>query len=89
MSHWRLLPVLNVNALDQSIIEGLAGIFDKLKDVRLSRIPEQYGSRGRIDKGRVELDKSFLNIMGIQVQENDLLAIYGEIAQSLVQWIGD
>lgn len=88
MSQWRLLPILNIDALDQKIIEELARLFDKFKNVQMSRIPEQYGSRGRIDKSRVELDRSFLNIMGIKTQEDDILSLYGEISQSLVQWIG-
>jgi hypothetical protein len=88
MSHWRLLPVLNVDALDQKNIEELALLFYKFKNVQMSRIPEQYGSMGRIDKSRVELDRSFLNIMGIKTQEDDILSLYGEISQSLIQWIG-
>ncbi len=88
MSHWRLLPVLNVGILGAKKLGLLAGLFDKFKDVRLSRIPEQYGSRGKIDMRRLELDKSFLGIMGIKADQSDLMSLYSEIAQSLVQWIG-
>jgi hypothetical protein len=80
--------VLNVNALDQTKIGTLARLFDKLKDVQLSRIPEQYGSRGRVDEVRLELDTAFLKVLGIEAEKNDLLSLYHEIAQSLVQWIG-
>jgi len=88
MSHWRLLPVLNVHSLGSKKLRQLADLFDEFKDVRLSRIPEQYGSRGKVDKRRLELDMSFLRIMGMEPKENELLALYGEIAQSLVQWVG-
>jgi hypothetical protein len=89
MSHWRLLPILNINDLDQTKIEALARLFDKFKNVQLSRIPEQYGSRGRVDRLRIELDTAFLKVLDIEPEKNDLLSLYAEISQSLVQWIGE
>jgi len=41
-----------------------------------------------MDKQRLELDQAFLSIVGMQARENDLLSLYREIAQSLVQWVG-
>jgi hypothetical protein len=88
MSQWRLVPVLNVDSLGGKKLGLLAALFDEFKDVRLSRIPQQYGSRGKVDPRRLDLDRSFLNIMGIEAEESDLLSLYREIAQSLVQWVG-
>jgi hypothetical protein len=88
MSQWKLLPVLNIDSLPQYKVSELAAVFDEFKDAPLSRIPKQYGSAGKIDKLRIELDRSFLNIMGIQTEESCLVSLYGEIGQSLVQWVG-
>lgn len=88
MSQWKLLPVLNIDSLPQDKVKALAAAFDEFEDAPLSRIPQQYGSDGEIDKLRLELDRSFLNIMGIDAEESDLLSLYGEIGQSLVQWVG-
>jgi len=89
MSQWKLLPVLNVNTLPRGKLRALASIFEKFRDAPFLRIPEQYGSTGKIDKLRLELDLSFLNIMGMEIEETDLLSLYEEIGQSLVQWIGN
>ena len=87
-SQWRLLPVLDVNSLTEEKIIALAKLFDEFKDKQLMRIPEQYGSRGDIDELRLELDLSFLNIMGIHPDKNDLLLLYREIGSALTQWMG-
>lgn len=88
-SHWRLLPVLNIDKLTKKQIARLAAIFDTFKNVQLSRIPEQYGSSGEVDKLRLELDSAFLDAIGIKVKADDLLLLYHEIGSSLRQWIGD
>ena len=77
-----------MHSLGSKKLRQLADLFDEFKDVRLSRIPEQYGSRGKVDERRFELDRSFLRIMGMEPQESELRGLYAEIAQSLVQWIG-
>ena len=88
-SQWRLLPVLNIDELTKKQITSLAAVFDRFKDKQLSRIPEQYGSSGKVDDLRIELDTAFLSAVGIKVKEDDLLLLYHEIGSSLRQWIGD
>jgi hypothetical protein len=57
-SHWRLIPVLDIDSLSQDRIIALASIFDDFKDKDLGRIPEQYSGRGR--QLRTHLDFAFL-----------------------------
>jgi hypothetical protein len=89
MSQWRLLPILDIDGIEKNKVSAFASLFDKFADSPLRRIPEQYGSRGRVDRLRLELDTSFLRVLGIQAEDNDLLSLYAQIAQSLVQWVGD
>ena len=88
-SQWRLLPVLNIDKLMKKQITSLAAVFDKFQDKQLSRIPEQFGSSGKVDDLRIELDTAFLSAIGIDVKVDDLLLLYHEIGSSLRQWIGD
>jgi hypothetical protein len=88
-SQWRLLPVLDIDKLANEQITELAAVFDKFKGKQLSRIPEQFGSSGKVDDLRIELDTAFLSAIGIQVAADDLLLLYHEIGSSLRQWIGD
>ncbi len=89
MSQWRLLPVLDIDNLNGDTLKALAVLFDEFKDVELSRIPQQYGADGIVDKLRLQLDKKFLKILDINVADNDLLALYSQIRSSLAQWVGD
>jgi hypothetical protein len=88
-SHWRMLPVLDIDKLTKKEITDLAAVFDMFKDKQPSRIPDQFGSEGKIDDFRIELDTAFLNALGIAVEKEDLLLLYHEIGSSLKQWIGD
>ncbi|MCL5318234.1 MAG: N-6 DNA methylase [Thaumarchaeota archaeon] len=88
-SQWRMLPVLDIDKLTKRQVAKLATIFDEFKDKQLTRLPEQYGSAGKVDELRVELDKAFLNAIGIKINTDDLLLLYHEIGSSLRQWIGD
>lgn len=88
MGHWRLISVLDTNILSKDRIRRLAEVFDEFKDRRLQRIPTQYGTVGRVNKARTELDLAFLRVMGISVKESDLLSLYGQIGSALKQWIG-
>jgi hypothetical protein len=87
MSQWRLLPVLDIDSLGQGKIKALASIFDDFKDKDLGRVPEQYSKQGRLL--RTQLDLAFMKVMGIEANENDLLALYDDISSSLIQWLGD
>jgi len=88
MSHWRLLPVLDVSSLPEDKIKELADVFDKFKNANLRRIPEQYRTDKGIDKSRIELDLAFLKAMGISIGKDDLLSLYKEIYSSMRQWMG-
>lgn len=89
MSQWRLLPVLNIDALDKKKVKALASTFDDFQDKDLGRIPEQYISNGRGRQLRTQLDIAFLEVMGIEAKENDLSTLYDDISSSLKQWLGE
>lgn len=88
MSQWRLLPILDVDGIEENKVSAFASLFDKFADSPLRRIPEQYGSMGRVDRLRIELDTAFLKVLDIEPEKNGLLSLYAEISQSLTQWIG-
>jgi len=87
-SHWRLLPVLDIDSLSQDKIKALAAVFDKFKDKEPARIPDQYGLHGELDKIRINLDIAFLKALGIEAKEENLTSLYHEIAAALGQWMG-
>lgn len=87
-SHWRLLPILNINELDEKELMGLADLFDKFKNQNMPRIPQQYGVSGKPNKTRVEFDLAFLKAIGINIKSKELLPLYELIASSLKQWLG-
>ena len=87
MSHWRLLPVLDIDAVSQEAVKALSRIFEDFQSRDLGRIPEQYSGPGR--DLRAQLDLAFLAAVGIQVNEGDLASLYDEISASLVQWLGE
>ena len=86
-SHWRLMPVLNIGKLPKEKLNSLAALFDSFEDRELARIPQQFGVDGSVDQLRLELDLSFLDIMGVKSSSSDLISLYSEIASSLVQWL--
>jgi len=85
-SHWRLLPILDIDKLGEDKVKALASIFDNFKDNDLGRIPEQYSGEGR--KIRTQLDLAFLKVIGITASESDLHSLYDDICSSLKQWLG-
>ena len=87
MSHWRLLPVLDVTSLDEETVEKLAEVFDKYSGKPLKRLPEQYNVKS-IDPVRKALDKEFLKILGIEVDDEELLNLYRSIDEAFKTWIG-
>jgi len=36
----------------------------------------------------VELDRAFLNVLGINISDKSLLLLYSQIGSSLTQWMG-
>ena len=87
-SHWRLLPVLDIDSLGEDKVKALAAVFDEFKDKEPARIPDQYGLHGELDKIRIELDLAFLKALGIEAKEENLTSLYHEIAAALGQWMG-
>lgn len=88
MSQWRLLHVLNINKLSEDELKLIVNVFDKFKDVDLGRIPQQYNVKNNTHKLRLELDKNFLEAIGVQIEDNDLIDLYQEIYSSFEQWMG-
>ena len=87
MGQWRLLPVLDVTKLSNQETENLAEIFEKFKSKDLGRIPQQY--RPESNQLRKELDKDFLESIGVYAKKEDLDELYSQIDSSLRQWLGE
>jgi len=87
-SHWRLLPVLDIDSLPQDKVKALAAVFDEFKDKEPTRIPEQYGLHGDFDRIRIDLDLAFLKSLGIEAKAKNLTSLYHEIGEALGQWMG-
>jgi len=87
MTQWKLIPVLNVNELDEEILDHLAIVFEKFKDLDFGRIPEQYNKEKSCYNLRLDLDKLFLNALQIDVDKEDLMSLYQEIHSAFQQWI--
>ena len=83
MTQWKLVKVLNIDELSDSTKQSLVEIFNKFKDIDLGRIPEQYNYENDNYKQRLELDKSFLEAMNIEVNIKDLHSLYREMYSSL------
>ncbi len=88
-SHWRLLPVLDIDALGQKKVKALSLIFDDYQSKDLGRIPEQFDIKGTGRQLRTQLDLAFLKVMEIEAKEEDLHSLYDDISSSLKQWLGE
>jgi hypothetical protein len=89
MSQWRMLPVPDLNQLSRSRIKALAAVFDKFKNVKLTRIPLQYKQRACPDETRYAIDQAFLSVFGVDVNHDDLLQLYTPLGQGIEQWVGE
>jgi len=87
-SQWRLLPVLDVTRLSERRLLKLAEVFHQFRNKELPRIPEQFGTDGKVSQHRLELDSAFLRALGIRASEDDLRVLYGEVGSALTQWLG-
>ena len=87
MAQWKLLPVIDVNRLSDSVLKKLEVVFDRLQEVAFRRITEQYNPQN-IDRWRYEIDSSLLNALGISAKKNDLIFLYKNIYSSFRQWLG-
>jgi hypothetical protein len=88
MTHWRLQPVLDVMRLDDVIIEELAAVFDRYHQNELRRLLEQFDPNN-LDPNREGMDKEFLEILGVKVDEKELYELYSLVHQNLVTWAGE
>ena len=91
MAQWRLLPVLDINSLDISILRRLAETFDRYASRTPRRIPEQFNSESP-DPVRLRIDIEFLKALSPGLDEdrikNELLKLYGHVNTALGLWIG-
>jgi hypothetical protein len=83
---WKLLPVLNVKQLDDKIISKLVNIFDSCRRNELNRLPDQFNP-DNIDPLRMKIDREFLEVIGIKVDEEELHKLYRMVYGNLKQWI--
>ena len=89
MSHWRLLPVIDVTALPNESIEALSRVFDDFKHAELKRLPEQYSSR---QEERLNLDVKVLKALEPNLSEREvrdwLTELYLDLSEAFKEWIG-
>ncbi|MGC8543746.1 MAG: N-6 DNA methylase, partial [Vulcanisaeta sp.] len=90
MSQWRLLPILNVCALDDDALRRLSGVFDRYANKEFKRITEQYGEE--TDLTRLSFDLDFLRALSPGIDENSarqcLTDLYRRLGIALRTWIG-
>ncbi|MEM3740635.1 MAG: hypothetical protein QXP84_07530, partial [Candidatus Korarchaeum sp.] len=86
MSHWRLLPVLDITSLPKEKIEGLSKVFDEFKDADLKRLPEQYSYQ----EERLNFDMEVLKVLkpNIDGAREGLIELYRDLGEALRRWIG-
>ncbi|MHB1908338.1 MAG: DNA methyltransferase family protein [Nitrososphaerales archaeon] len=89
IGQWKLLPVLNLKALDDETLGKLSDIFDRLTKNHFIRLPEQFRSDG--NKVRLNLDLLFLKAMEPKINEKQAAAyletLYSRIDESLTAWL--
>lgn len=91
MSQWRMLPILDVNSLNNTTLKRLADAFDKHANKPLRRIPEQFNPANP-DPARLEIDIDFLKALNPALDNKELrtgiIELYKHIHKALGQWIG-
>ncbi len=93
ITHWRLLPALDLNALDKNQIVAMARVFDELAGKPLRRIPEQF-KPGDPDPVRTSIDMGVINVldpdMALRRAEvlGGLKSLYKHVYNALEAWVG-
>jgi hypothetical protein len=87
ITHWKLMPVLDVAKLSDGLVSKLAGIFDRYCNEELRRLPEQFKPND-IDPIRKKIDTEFLNALGIRFRAEELEKLYSMIYRNLKAWLG-
>jgi hypothetical protein len=86
LSHWRLLPVLDVSALDDKTLSRLEKIFDTHSAKRLRRLTEQFDPNN-LDQERKSIDIDVAKALGIKVTEAELNELYRLIHEAFSAWL--
>jgi len=92
MSHWRLLPVLDVTSLDKEKLHALEELFEKTKDSDWRRLMEQYDHESPQEE-RLALDLEFIKIINPNLDEKVVEGflrnnLYPRLFSALKRWIG-
>ncbi|MEM0083516.1 MAG: hypothetical protein QW102_03250, partial [Candidatus Nezhaarchaeales archaeon] len=90
-AQWRMLPVLDVNKLDDETLKRLSNAFNTLCCAKPRRIVEQFSTDPeKVDPVRLRFDLEFLKALKPDIDENEakkkLYEIYKRIAVALKQW---
>ena len=92
--HWLNIPILDLTKLDGNKQDSLLSLYDRIKNVQLSRLTNQLDQcidylRGKVDEQpiRVMLDSEFVNVSTFKGNEeelrNTLLEVYSRLKQEL------
>jgi len=87
MTHWKLMPVLDVTGLSDGLVSKLAEIFDRYCNEELRRLPEQFRPNDT-DPIRKKIDTEFLDALGVRFREEELEKLYSMIYRNLKVWLG-
>jgi hypothetical protein len=89
MSHWRLLPIIDVTALPNERSEALSKVFDNFKHTELKRLPEQYSL---CQEERLNLDMEVLKALEPSINEEEardrITELYLDLSEAFKKWIG-
>ncbi|HWQ17993.1 MAG TPA: hypothetical protein VNL13_09210 [Sulfolobales archaeon] len=85
ITHWKLLPVLDITSLPEDKINKLSKIFDKLKHAELKRLPEQYSPP---QEERIELDTMVLKALEPSLRRKEVKEVLIELYRDLFQFHG-
>lgn len=90
MSHWRLLPVIDITVLPSRKRRALSKVFNKFKHTELKRLPEQYS---QCQEERLDLDVEVLRALEPRISEEEakgrLKELYADLGEALQKWIGE
>ena len=77
-----LFDIIDVKKINEKIQKQLLNLYDELKIYEFPSLTEQFTNNF---EGRVKLDKSILNILGLKMEEieNMLPSVYEAIAYEL------
>ncbi|MDA8054886.1 MAG: hypothetical protein M0Z77_04455 [Thermoplasmatales archaeon] len=86
LSHWRLLPVLDVSTLGSKTLTKLEKIFDSHSSNRLKRLTNQFDVN-EPDSARKNLDMDVADALDIKITEEELDELYRLIHEAFTAWI--